>query len=295
MKSVSHTLLGVFEIVSPYFQNAETGNWRPKLTAFHQMLQDALATLGDAGMPAEVEQHCRTILEGGIAFSGDALRTGNFSAQSYSAYAQQVLPSILANVKLAGKLQVDHFEDVVTRWREEMGEEEWSRLYAVVGTAWAMRRENVHFQILAQMMGRDAVNDRLILAEHIEDVTEDDLLDLLGRIVNDRALSTLVFGKEYRMDVELMGESARAETLVRSTPHHPAIDMEWNPDEEHKMPDEKRGAPMRRGALVRGSGEGMPRCWGGPDRMVLRDRRAAVRPAALTLSVRAQRLRRRAM
>jgi hypothetical protein len=203
------------------------------------MLQDALATLGDAGMPAEVEQHCRTILEGGIAFSGDALRTGNFSAQSYSAYAQQVLPSILANVKLAGKLQVDHFEDVVTRWREEMGEEEWSRLYAVVGTAWAMRRENVHFQILAQMMGRDAVNDRLILAEHIEDVTEDDLLDLLGRIVNDRALSTLVFGKEYRMDVELMGESARAETLVRSTPHHPAIDMEWNPDEEHKMPDEK--------------------------------------------------------
>jgi hypothetical protein len=33
------------------------------------------------------------------------LTTGNFSAQSYSAYAQQVLPSILANVKLAGKLQ----------------------------------------------------------------------------------------------------------------------------------------------------------------------------------------------
>ena len=239
MKSVSHTLLGVFEIVSPYFQNAETGNWRPKLIAFNQMLKDALATLANVGMPAEVEQHCRTILEGGIRFTDDALETGSFTADRYSAYAQQVLPSILANVQVAGKLQVDHFEAILTEWREEMGEEEWARLYAVVGSAWAMRRENVHFQILAQMMGRDAINDRLIMAEHIEDVTEDDLLDLLGRIVNDRALSTLVFGEEYRMDVELMGESARAETEKLSTPHHPAVDMQWNPYEEHKMPNEQ--------------------------------------------------------
>jgi hypothetical protein len=89
------------------------------------------------------------------------------------------------------------------------------------------------------MMGREAVNDRLIMAEAIKDVTEDDLLMLLGRFVNDRVLSILVFDKTYRMDVELMGESARAETLKQSTPHHPAIDMKWMPYEEKKMPNEK--------------------------------------------------------
>lgn len=239
MKSVSHTIVGVYEIVSPYFDSPEDGVWRPKLTVFNQMLKDGLATLGQVGMPPEVEQHCRTILQGGIDFTDKALKTGSFTADDYSAYAKSVWPAIAANVQLAGKLQVDHFEDLVTKWRKEMGEEDWSRLYAVVGTAWAMRRENVHFQLLAQMMGREAVNDRLILAESIPDMTEDQLIMLLGRIINDRGLATLVFGKEYRMDVELMGEAARAETEKRATPHHPALTSDWMPYEEHKLPSEK--------------------------------------------------------
>ncbi|WP_183458755.1 hypothetical protein [Microbulbifer rhizosphaerae] len=239
MKSVSHTIVGVYEIVSPYFDSPEDGNWRPKLTEFNQMLKDGLATLDQVGMPSEVEQHCRTILEGGIKFTGNALKTGTFSADDYSAYTKSVWPSIAANIQLAGKLQVDHFEDLITKWRKEMGEEEWSRLYAIVGTAWAMRRENVHFQILAQMMGREAVNDRLILAESIPDVSEDQLLMLLGRIINDRGLATLVFGDEYRMDVELIGEATRAETEKKATPHHPALGTDWMPYEEHKLPNEE--------------------------------------------------------
>ncbi len=239
MKSVSHTLVGVYEILSPYFDSPEDGNWRPKLTEFNQMLKGGLATLGQVGMPPDVEQHCRTILQGGIDFTDKVLKTGTFNADDYSAFASSVWPSVAGNIHLAGKLQVDNFEALVTKWRKEMGEEEWSRLYAVVGTAWTMRRENVHFQILAQMMGRKAVNDRLIMAELIPDVTEDQLVMLLGRIINDRGVGVLVFGKEFRMDVELMGESAHAETLKTATPQHPAVGTKFNSFEEHKMPNEQ--------------------------------------------------------
>jgi hypothetical protein len=241
IKSVSHTIVGIFEIVSSYFANPEVENWRPKLTEYNKMLKEALATLGDVGMPPEVEKHCRAILEGGIKFTDEALKKGTFSSEGYSAYAKSVWPATAKNVELAGKLQVDHFEALITKWRKEMGEEEWSRLYAVVNTAWAMRRENVHFQILAQMMGRDAVNDRLIIAESIQDPTQDDLIMLLGRVINDRDLAVHVFGKklEYRMDVELMGEAAREETLKQYSPHHPALDIEWEPYEEHKVPGEE--------------------------------------------------------
>ena len=202
-------------------------------------MKEALATLGNAGMPAEFEGYCRTILKGGIAFMDNALETGHFTAEDYSKYAKDLLPTVMKNVALAGKLQVDHFETVVKKWRAEMGEEEWSRLYAIVNSAWAMRRQNVHFQIMAQMMGRDAINDRLIMAEAMNDVTEDDLLMLLGRIVNDRVLSILVFDKTYRMDVELMGESARAATEDAACPHYPALSSDWMPYEEHKMPNEQ--------------------------------------------------------
>lgn len=239
IKSVSHTLVGIFEIVSPYFNYSESGNWRTTLSEYNQSMKEALATLGHAGMPADFENNCRIILEGGIAFMDKALKTGKFTSEDYSKYAQTLLPTVMKNVTLAGKLQVDHFEEVVKQWRKEMGEEEWSRLYAVVNSAWAMRRQNVHFQILAQMMGQDTVNDRLIMAEAINDVTEDDLLMLLGRIVNDRVLSILVFDKTYRMDVELMGESARKATEEAACPHYPALKMTWMPYEEHKMPNEQ--------------------------------------------------------
>lgn len=239
IKSVSHTIVGIFEIVSPYFKDSESGAWRQDLESFNKSMKDALASLGSTGMPAEFEGNCRTILEGGIAFMDKAIKAGKFTEMDYHEYATALLPTVMKNVDLAAKLQVDHFEEVVKAWRKEMGEEEWSRLYAVVNAAWAMRRQNVHFQIMAQMMGREAINDRLIMAETLKDVTEDDLLMLLGRVINDRALSILVFGKTYRMDVELMGEAARAETINQSCPRYPAVDKEWLPYEQHKMPNEE--------------------------------------------------------
>merc|ERR1712003_413953 len=139
-------------------------------------------------------------------------------------YAKSLLAHVNKNIMLAGKLQVDHFENVVKRWRKEMGEEEWSRLYTVVNTAWSMRRENVHF---------------LIMAESVNDVTEDDLLLLLGRIVNDRALSILVFDETYRMDVELMGKAASAAVQAASCPQYPGLNTDWSPYEDHKIPGEK--------------------------------------------------------
>ena len=241
IKSVSHTLVGLFEIVAPYFKASGIDNWRPKLQEYSTMLKNALATLDQVGLPENAEKNCRTILQGGVRFADKALMSGSFSADEYSSYAKSVWPAVQQNIELAAKLQVDHFEEVLTEWKTEMGNEEWSRMYAIVGTAWAMRRENVHFQILAQMMGRDAINDRLIIAESIADPTEHDLIMLLGRIVNDRDLAVHVFGGklEYRMDVELMGEAVHDETIRKMSPHHPAVPKDWMPYKEHKMPNEQ--------------------------------------------------------
>jgi len=253
IKSVSHTVVGIFEIVSPYFAYPESENWRATLSEYNKFTKDALATLSKAGMPAEIENNCRLIMRGGIAFMDKVLENGTCSAADYSEYAMSLLPTLMKNVNLAGKLQVDHFEAVVKQWRKEMGEEEWSRLYAVVNTAWAMRGKNVHFGILAQMMEQDTVNHRLIMAESMKDVTEDDLFSLLGRIVNDRVLSILVFNKTYRMDVELMGEAAGAaieeagaateEAAHAACPHFNAWKNKMLND-DHEMPNQSVDAPI---------------------------------------------------
>ncbi len=84
MKSVSHTIVGIFEIISPYFASPEIDNWRPKLTEYNKMLKEALSTLKDVGMPPDVEKRCRTILEGGVKFTDEALKTGTFNSEGYS-------------------------------------------------------------------------------------------------------------------------------------------------------------------------------------------------------------------
>jgi hypothetical protein len=59
------------------------------------------------------------------------------------------------------------------------------------------RRNNIVFTILAQFMGKEAVGDRLLLLETAwVATTPEKVLDVLARIVSDRALGK-VFFKDY--------------------------------------------------------------------------------------------------
>ncbi len=87
---------------------------------------------------------------------------------------------------------------------------DWERTYAASNTIYVTRQNNILFTILVQFMGQEAIGNRLLLLETTEfTTTPEKMLDLLGRIVSDRALGQVFFKDYYLMDAELLGGGGR--------------------------------------------------------------------------------------
>jgi len=215
LKSISHTPLAIYTILVGH------EDWQQSLQSFCDHMQAGLDTLDRTQLPPELVEGSRAILAEGVAFCREVLAAGTYDIEQYHQFAHKVAPYLRPNIEAAAAMQVDAFEALVKTWRAEMGEEEWGRLMVVVTTAWAMRRDNVHFQIFAHLMGHDAVHQRLILAEGFNDTPQ--AFDLLGRIVMDRQVSKLVFEDPLALDVELMGEGALKRIEDYACPVYPSI------------------------------------------------------------------------
>lgn len=234
LKSISHTALGVYSCIAPSLHEPGHYDWHKGLREFHQYLVAALEALPESDIPADLMRNCVAILTEGVRYTGETLEKDRVDLAEYAAYAHRVAPYLKPNVEAAAALQVDAFEAMLQQWRAEMGEEEWNRMYVVVTCAWAMRRENVHFQIFEHMMGKETVNQRLIIAEGFNDTAQ--AFELLGRIVLDRGVSKLVFEDPLRLDVELMGEGALEAIEKHVCPTYPSIRGPKKPYHTTEMP-----------------------------------------------------------
>lgn len=227
LKSISHTPLALYSII-------KTPDWSGKIKDFLRHLQAGLASLDDSEVPAQLLEGSRNILRAGIGYSERLLAAGAVDFEQYHAYAHEVSPWLGPNIEAAAAMQVDAFEELVKGWRAEMGEEEWSRLMVCVTCAWAMRRENVHMQIFEHLMGKDAVNQRLILAEGFNDTKQ--AFELLGRIVLDREVAKQMFEDPLALDVELMGAGALKRIEDYACPVYPSIKGPRKPLLNTEMP-----------------------------------------------------------
>ena len=91
-------------------------------------------------------------------------------------------------------------------------------------TIYVTRNKNILFTVLAQFMGTEALNTRLILIETTAfESPEADMLDIMTRLIADRAIGEIFFKNEHVMDVELSGDAARDIIAENATDERPAI------------------------------------------------------------------------
>ena len=131
------------------------------------------------------------------------------------AWAAKTAPLLALNVKWAAETQVAHWMGVLTEWKKMIGPT-GTRLRRD-NTIYVARQNNVLFSVLAQFMGPEAINDRLILIETVSFTTSpDDMMESLTRIIADRSVGHFFFGSYHLMDYELMGGNARAAIIAES-------------------------------------------------------------------------------
>ena len=132
---------------------------------------------------------------------------------------------------------MDHWISVLSDWQKMLGRK-WDSAYAVSNTLYVTRRRNILFTILAQFMGKEAINDRLLLFGTTSFTsTPDEILSELTRIVSDRAIGSIFFNNKMQMDVELLGEGARTQLKKDENQlPHPLLLPKEEPLDTHKFP-----------------------------------------------------------
>ena len=210
-KSVGHSSMAIYEILSPYMANAAANQlWRAPLETYRTENRLALQGLAALDVSDETRVILRQILELNLAFMDECLAKGTYGPDEIRDFVRSTVPHAFKAIGVASGAQVGHWMAVVEQWQQQLGRD-WGQTYAVTNTLYVARQNNILFSVLAQFMGEEAIGDRLLLIETPEfETTPEKLLDVLGRIIADRSLGMMFFRDYFLMDVELLGGGARA-------------------------------------------------------------------------------------
>ena len=214
LKSVGHSTMALTEVVSPDIDNPANQAWRASLAAYRSRMQSALDTLDAADMPAEWRPVAHAILQNNVALMDACARKGAITMADVQDFAKLQGPNLKKVIAWAAQTQVEHWMTVIGDWKTMLGTD-WDKTYAASNTIYVTRQNNVLFSVLAQYMGADAINDRLLLIETISfTTTPADMLESVTRIIADRSVGAIFFGNYTLMDFELMGGDARAAIIA---------------------------------------------------------------------------------
>jgi hypothetical protein len=235
-KSVSHSSMAVYQLVAPYLANPADKSWHGPMRVFRARCQTALESLDALDLSADDRDLLRTILKLNLAFMDECLKTGTFTTEQLENFARGCARYFGRTIGIAARAQVTHWMDVLASWKTLLGAD-WEHTYAASNTIYVTRQNNILFSVLVQFMGQEAIGNRLLLLETTEfTTTPEKMLDLLGRIVSDRALGQVFFKDYYLMDAELLGgggrkviadEAARRGMKVLLPPAAPFYSNEW--------------------------------------------------------------------
>jgi len=210
-KSVGHSTMAIYEILSPYLSNPQANQlWRGPLAMYRAQNQSALDGLGALDLSEDERTILQTILQRNLNFMDQCLSRGTYSYDEFEQFIRGITPHSVKTIGIGSGSQVGHWMKVVEGWKKELGAD-WERTYAVSNTLYIARQNNILFSVLVQFMGTETMGDRLLLVETPEfETTPEKMLDVLGRIVADRGLGMVFFRDYFLMDVELLGGGGRA-------------------------------------------------------------------------------------
>lgn len=211
IKSISHISFGVFVTLSNNGIGALKETVKIDLEHEKELIEKALEILADEPIPADHMPTQRATLENAIILINDVLESGEVLESRLKAFGKENAPLYLDNAAFGAQLELDLLHDNVTRWKGEIGEDNWEALYVVICAGHQARYRELTRQYFQKLLHeRDGLGagleDRVIYAEHIHEV--DAALDLLARHINDQTASNTFFGDKMRLQQDLMSEGA---------------------------------------------------------------------------------------
>ena len=213
-KSVGHSVMITYNMMRPYIHTSTTDkSWRRNMSSFDIKVKTALKNLDSLNVPnanKQVYQQALTLIDNTLS---KCLQEDRVTEEMLSQFDVQARPLIPTLIKIGSSAQVEGQMAVLAEWKKMLGKD-WDSTYALTNTIYVARQNNMIFSILAEWMGKGAINHRLFLFETTDFTTTDKtMLDLWSRIMFDRQLAQGLFGDYYLMDSELIANGGREEII----------------------------------------------------------------------------------
>jgi hypothetical protein len=207
LKGIAHIPLGIYAVLAAPARGEDNANWRPALAALRAQIAAIEPLLDDLKLRRKDLRRQHEIIGDCLAFIDTVIAAGRVSQDELHDFTSAISPAILANAYDASEQQLEGLHALVTRWRAELSDDEWQRLFVVVLGPKVARTGNAQLEYFAYAMGRETIDTRLIYAEGMFAVPQG--LDLLATLVRDRNASDYFFDDPLRLDRDLLADAAQ--------------------------------------------------------------------------------------
>jgi len=194
-KALGHIPLGLYTIISPYFFNPSLV-WVSEMQTYLTRVELAvsLITEGTKDMSKDYIEIVDNLLNMTREYVSTTIKNKLIDVFLFQEFTGKIKPFIGRAMDEAARLQVEYTIPALFHWKKMLGDELWSKLYAVVSTVWPVSDYSVRYQILKTVMDPERVDTNLLVLEGLSNF--EDLRTNLGRIVADRLLAKLAFHPE---------------------------------------------------------------------------------------------------
>lgn len=208
-KDLAHMALCIFNIISPFFKNPRSSEWKKNLKEYQNMIQSNIKALKESGLKDSFSLLCdenisvkdqETMLSMVNDYINDCFERGNVDIDGYKDFALRYRPYMQKALKCAAQMQVKSSLAALQRWKEQIGPELWRDVYVVIPVIWPVARVNPRQQIFEKLLDPDRTISHIIKAEGVSTIAG--ARELLGRIVADRSMAHFVFGSEDIMNTD---------------------------------------------------------------------------------------------
>jgi len=212
LKNLSHMSIGVFTVVSPWFRCPGSLEITNCLTYLDQVkiaqnaLKDEVFIKPDlrktaTAMYAIVEKHLKKWIN-----------QTSCTIAEFEQFAEDMNEYVPNNIIQAATIQAKAFYPALKKVKEDLGKEEWEKLYVVVPTVWPVSGINPRVEILSRLMTPDQMNTHVFCMDNLDNMSK--YRETLGRIIGDRCSANLILGTKDHSRKEMLYALATRQDLM---------------------------------------------------------------------------------
>jgi len=191
-KILSHMPMGVFILISPYFDNVANRpkGWDEPLIEYKKYVENIKKRLEKSDMSQATTIRAIKMLDLVSNYLRDCVENGAGDAKSYRAFAHSIIPYVAEAMKTAVELQMQAGLSALSQWKQELGPQEWDKLHVLIPVVWPVAKGNPRRQLFEHLMTPERAKTNIF---EVHARSHDEARTTLGRIKGDSVMASLTF------------------------------------------------------------------------------------------------------